>query len=441
MSRIFGTDGIRGPALKAPLDCKTVRALGQGLVRAWVSSGRTPFFLLGGDTRASTPQLARWLAEGVFGAGGRLSWAGILPTPAISKLLVSGAWGGGVVISASHNPACDNGIKVLNAQGEKISCEQEDILEAMIPDAFESPERELPPVEEGLRRSYRDFLLSSLDQTRFPRDFHLVLDAAHGAASGIAEDVFGSLGFNLSSIASSPNGLNINDGVGATIPETVAAEVLRQGADAGLALDGDADRAILIDEKGRVLDGDDILLIWARALKAEGRLPGHRVVATVMSNFGLESSLRAEGIDLIRSPVGDRSVWEKMRESGAVLGGEQSGHIICSHFGVSGDGLMTGLQLLSLCRDRRLSELSQLQRLPQILINVPVSSKPPFEDIPSLRGAVEVTEALLGDRGRILLRYSGTELLARVMLEGEDEAEIRGLAEELAEIIRREHSF
>lgn len=436
MHQLFGTDGIRGRALEPPLDECTVRALGRALVSSGEEVGRSCRFLIGGDTRGSTPRLAQWLADGIIAAGGALTWAGVLPTPAISCLLAEGQWVGGVVISASHNPACDNGIKVLDAGGAKISRKEELQLEEMIPRMRESGPGKLPPVDGGLREHYRDFLISTLDGGKGPRPMHLVLDAAHGAASGIAEEIFEDLGFFVSSIASSPDGTNINDGVGATMPEKLSQEVLRQGADAGLALDGDADRAILVDETGRVLDGDDILLMWGRELKARGRLPAHRVVATVMSNFGLESSLRAEGIELLRCPVGDRSVWEKMQESGSVLGGEQSGHIICSHHGVSGDGLLTGLHILSLCSDAPLSAISGFKRMPQILINVPVASRIPFEEIHGLDKAVNSVRARLEGRGRVLLRYSGTELLARVMIEGEDEDEIRVLAEELASIIR-----
>jgi len=436
MSRLFGTDGIRGKAFEAPLDAATIRSLGRALVRvSEEGTGKTPVFLLGGDTRASTPDIAEWLAEGISFAGGELTWAGVIPTPAVSRLLADGQWSGGIVISASHNPACDNGIKVLDAGGAKISREEEIRLEELIAPSESGRRGSLPPVDDALREQYRNFLLSTLDGRDF-RPMHLVLDAAHGAASGIAEDVLEAIGMRVTSIASEPDGNNINDGVGATRPERLAEEVRRYGADGGLALDGDADRLILADEDGRILDGDDILLAWGRALKEEGRLPGHRIVATVMSNFGLESSLSSAGIELLRCPVGDRSVWEKMQQQGSVLGGEQSGHIICSHHGVSGDGLLTALHLLALCEKKPLSELSDLERLPQVLINVPVTARRPFEEIPSLPEALEATEDELEGRGRILLRYSGTELLARVMLEGEDEAMIRRLADRLASIIR-----
>ena len=435
MSQLFGTDGIRGKALEAPLDSETVRSLGGALVRLAKREGREAFFLLGGDTRVSTPQIARWLAGGITAEGGELSWAGVLPTPAISRLLAAGAWTGGVVISASHNPACDNGIKVLDGKGAKIGREEELVLEELIREPVGSGGQDLPPVDGRLREQYRRFLLSSLDGAR-PWPMHIVLDAAHGAASGLAEEVLEELGFSLTSIASKPNGHNINEGVGATMPGRLVEEVRRRGADAGMALDGDADRVILVDEQGGVLDGDDILLAWGRALKECNRLPGHRVVATVMSNFGLEAALSREGIELLRCPVGDRSVWEKMQQSDSVLGGEQSGHIICSHHGVSGDGLLTGIHLLSFCGRKALSALSDLERLPQVLVNVPVSSRIPFEEIPGVSNTLAEIERKLEGQGRILLRYSGTELLARIMVEGEDGMEIIKMADRLAAMIR-----
>ncbi len=269
---------------------------------------------------------------------------------------------------------------------------------------------------------------------------HIVVDAANGAASGIARPFLERLGARVTAIASEPNGHNINADCGATAPGRLARTVTKLGADAGLALDGDADRAVLVDESGSILDGDDILLAWARTLRANSQLPGGRVVATVMSNFGLEDVLRDEGMELIRCPVGDRAVWLAMTEHGAALGGEQSGHIICSHYGVSGDGLLTGSHLLAIAADRGvpISALSGLERLPQILVNVAVARKQPFEELPRVSRELAHAHESLDGRGRILLRYSGTEPVARVMIEGEDGAEIRDLANSIAEAIRSE---
>jgi phosphoglucosamine mutase len=244
----------------------------------------------------------------------------------------------------------------------------------------------------------------------------------------------------VTSTASEPDGHNINEGCGATAPQALAEEVVACGADGGLALDGDADRALLIDEHGTILDGDDILLAWSRKLKRDNHLPGGQVVATVMSNFGLERALTHDGMEMIRCPVGDREVWLTMREHGAVLGGEQSGHIICSHYGVSGDGLLTGTHLLAIAANGRtpVSELSDLERMPQILLNVPVSRKLPFEELPRVSSELADANERIAKRGRILLRYSGTEKLARVMVEGEDGDEIREIADRIAEATREE---
>jgi len=269
---------------------------------------------------------------------------------------------------------------------------------------------------------------------------HVVVDAANGAASSLAAPLLDRLGARVTMIEAEPDGSNINLHCGATDPRRLVAAVQQLGADAGLALDGDADRAVLVDERGSVLDGDDILLIWARHLAASDGLPGGRVVATVMSNFGLERALGRHEMHLIRCPVGDRAVWLAMKEHEASLGGEQSGHIICSHHAVSGDGLLTGTHLLAIASasGRRVSELSGLERLPQVLLNVPVRRRVPFDELPVISTRVDAARQRLDRRGRVLLRYSGTELLARVMVEGDDAQEITVLAEEIAETVRRE---
>ncbi len=436
---LFGTDGIRGQALVWPLDEVTLCRLGVALTQLMANGDPKPSFLIGGDTRASTETLAGWISAGIQAAGGSVTWGGVLPTPAVSHLLRIGSCTAGVVISASHNPAEDNGIKVLTADGEKVSETVEELLEDELKRASHTQGPGLPALKPGLIEKYRTRVLESFVNPRPLEGLHLVLDAANGAASGLADEILETLGAKVTAIASSPNGHNINLNVGAASPSQLAQAVTRHGADGGLALDGDADRAILVDEMGQILDGDDLLLAWGQSLHAEGRLPGGRLVATVMSNFGLETGLAAKGISLLRCSVGDRAVWETMVQNDATLGGEQSGHIICSHLSVTGDGLLTGTHILALAArsGRPLSELSTLQRLPQVLINVPVGKKQPFEEIPEIRSLAKSIETDLAGTGRILLRYSGTEALARVMLEGEDEGQIHALAEELAEAIRR----
>jgi phosphoglucosamine mutase len=437
---LFGTDGIRGRAYEAPLDEDTVRRLGVALAEDLALQCSEPRILLAGDTRASTTDLAGWLASSFQAAGGKVTWAGVLPTPAVSHLLRGDECAAGVVISASHNPAEDNGIKILGPGGEKIADEIERHIENRIEEVSPAPGPDLPRADDTLGERYVDLLMASHGGREALAGLHIVVDAANGAASGYAGRFLDRLGAQVTAMASQPDGHNINAGCGATAPEALAEKVVECGADGGLALDGDADRALLVDESGSVLDGDDILLAWSRKLQDEGALPNGLVVATFMSNFGLERALRAEGMELVRSSVGDREVWMTMKERGAALGGEQSGHVICSHFGVSGDGLLTGTHLLAIAAAKKIpvSGLSDLVRLPQILLNVPVSAKRAFEELPSVSSAVDEASRRLGHRGRVLLRYSGTERLARVMVEGEDAAEIQELADRIADAIRSE---
>jgi phosphoglucosamine mutase len=439
-NRLFGTDGIRGRALEWPLDELTVSNLGSALAAELTAAGKEPCILLAGDTRASTEILAGWIAGGFRAAGGTVTWGGVLPTPAVSQLLRSSPCSAGVVISASHNPADDNGIKVLGPSGEKIDDAIERTLEQRLNGMAPRGSDALPDADHRLGERYLELLITSHDRDTPLAGLHLVLDCANGAASELGPVFFERLGATVTPMAAWPDGTNINRNSGATAPQALVDAVLEIGADAGLALDGDADRAILVDETGRVLDGDDILLAWARHLDADGRLPGRRVVATVMSNFGLERALSDDGLTTTRCPVGDRSVWLAMGEHGAALGGEQSGHIICSHYSVSGDGLLTGSHLLAIAAERGcpVSELSDLVRMPQLLVNVPVSERRPFAEVPEVAAELAAVEGRLEGRGRVLLRYSGTEPLARVMVEGDDAAEIDELAQRLAGAVARQ---
>ena len=440
MEKLFGTDGIRGKAFVEPLDEKTLRRLGSALALVLQRRTPQPHILLAGDTRASTDALAGWLGGAFMTAGGKVTWGNVLPTPAVSHILRGGAYQAGVVISASHNPAEDNGIKVLGRGGEKLNDGDEALLENEIPSAPLFECSVLPPVDASLIGMYEDTICTS-HQTRHPlAGLKIVVDSANGAGSGTATRVITRLGADVIEIFASPDGANINAGCGATSPQALAERVIAESADAGLALDGDGDRGVLIDEKGGILDGDDILLAWARALKAQGKLPGGRVVATVMSNFGLEQALKENSMHIIRCPVGDRAVWATMRSSDAWLGGEQSGHIICSHHGVSGDGLLTGTHLIAIAAasGKRISELSNIVRLPQVLVNVPVTHKEPFSSLKNVVSKLADTENRLKGRGRVLLRYSGTEALARVMVEGDDQTEIETMASSLAEVISEE---
>jgi phosphoglucosamine mutase len=440
MRHLFGTDGIRGVALQPPLDESTVRRLGAALALQLQERVETPHLLLAGDTRQSTSTLATWLGGSFVTAGGRVTWGGVLPTPAVSHLLRRAEFNAGVVISASHNPARDNGIKILAPTGEKLDDASEKKLERRLESLEPAGGPSLGDSDASLAERYVDLVVRSHESPRPLAGLHVVVDTANGAASRLAGPILEQLGARVTLTAADPDGLNINRGCGATAPDHVAKLVRQHRASAGLALDGDADRAVLVDEHGRVLDGDDVLFAWARGLAACNRLKDSLVVATVMSNFGLERALHEEAIGVVRCAVGDRAVWLAMQQHGADLGGEQSGHVICAHHSVSGDGLLTGTHLLALAAasGRPVSELSNLERMPQVLINVPVSRKVPFDELPRVTRELAETQQSLVDRGRVLLRYSGTEPLARVMIEGEDAAEIQGLAATLAETISNE---
>ncbi|MFZ5788064.1 MAG: phosphoglucosamine mutase [Acidobacteriota bacterium] len=433
--RLFGTDGMRGLAFEPPLDRGTVMRLGSVLAAHLTAAGRPARVLLAGDTRISTPHLASWLGGAFAAAGGEVEWVGVLPTPAVSHLVRSlRGYGAGVVVSASHNPAPDNGIKLVGPEGMKWPVAEEMVLEARLEARPEVPACEpMSAPSRNMDAEYLEVLRRTLEPDCLT-GLRVVVDAANGAGSTLAARLLGELGAVVTEIHGEPDGVNINDGCGALHPEELAAEVVRRGADAGVALDGDADRAVLVDAGGRVLDGDNVLLAWGRHLAAAGSLPGRTIVATVMSNLGLSVALDRDGIRVVQCPVGDREVWESMGREGAVLGGEQSGHVICSHHAVTGDGLLTAAHLLAIARrsGRALGALAELERFPQVLLNVPVGVRRPLEEIPSVVEAIRHAEAELGRTGRVFVRYSGTEPLLRVMVEAASVTTARSTAEHLA---------
>jgi len=380
--------------------------------------------------------LAEWLGGAFRGAGGAVVWAGVLPTPAVSHLLrADGSFGAGVVVSASHNPAADNGIKLVSAAGTKWPEAAERSLEQRLRAlAADPPVRSLGSVRTALAGRYLELLEATLP----PRPLagvRVVVDAANGAASPVAERFFRALGAEVEMLFAAPNGDNINAGCGSLHPGKLAQRVRAVGADAGVALDGDADRALLVTHTGRVLNGDDVLLVWARALAAADALPGSVVVATVMSNLGLEVALRTDGIALARCPVGDRAVWETMESTGAVLGGEQSGHVINSRHAVTGDGLLTAAHVAAIAHSRRaaLEEIADLQRFPQVLKNLRVAHRRPLVEVPELAAAIAAVEQRLSGSGRVLVRYSGTEPLLRVMIEAASDEQAHGAVDEIIE--------
>jgi phosphoglucosamine mutase len=442
--RLFGTDGIRAPFGRFPLDRPTVTALGRSLVDLLRQESADPEVVIGGDTRDSTPILSRWLADGIAAAGGTARYLGIIPTPGVAYLVRHLGAQAGIAVSASHNPHPDNGIKLIDAAGLKWHPDAERLLETrLLPRRRESLPAASTRIGEdrGSRDAYLASLGASLGGPKPLEGLRIAVDAANGAAAALAAGVFADRGAQVDVLFADPNGTNINSGCGSTHPEALAGTVRRGEFHLGVALDGDADRALLVDERGAVRDGDAMLFLWATALQAAGSLGPPRVVATAMSNLGLVSALAARGIEVVRCDVGDRAVVQTMRHEGALLGGEQSGHLVCSALSTTGDGLLTSLQLAAIVRDagRPLSELLRpFQRYPQILLNVPVAHKPAFSSLPRVVAQVRTIENELGDDGRLLLRYSGTEPLARIMVEGRELEGIQQQAESLAETLRRE---
>ncbi len=441
-TKLFGTDGIRGLAGSgwlAPEGASAVGlAAGRVLARAAKSSGELRA-VLGHDGRRSGPGLEHGLARGLRAAGYEVRSAGLITTPGLATVARLFEEDLAIMVSASHNPAADNGIKIFGPRGEKLSDELEQLIELeLFNDPSPAPAGDPPRVDELLDATYIEALVEStngLDLT----GLKLVIDCANGAGSPIAPKVFRELGAEVVAIGSSPNGDNINDGFGATHPEPLMQAVTEHGAQIGIALDGDGDRCILVDETGSIVSGDAILMICGRDLAARGRLGKMQIVATVMSNRGLHRALRDHGVGVTTVGVGDRAVVECLRKQEIELGGEQSGHIIFgSDFHFVGDGTYTALRILDAMR-RASQSLSAMaapfEAFPQVLINRTVDKKPPLKDLAEVQAAVTAIENELGENGRVLLRYSGTEALARVMVEGPDRDWIQSKADELANLV------
>ena len=447
MKKLFGTDGIRGVAGVYPLDSPTIFAVGLALAH---HLGASPRVVMGQDTRASSDEIAAMLTAGLVAGGASVESAGVITTPAVAFLAAKHGFGAGIVISASHNPWQDNGIKLFGPDGYKLPDATELAIEEEIFRRLEALDTAIygqtaalglaPAVNEGGRAEYVRFLLAavpglSLDNKR------IVIDCANGAASAVAPQLFADLGGTVVITHASPTGRNINEGCGALHAAVVAAEVVKHKADLGITFDGDADRALFADEHGTVVNGDAVLLLAARDLQQRGLLVGATVVATTMSNMGLEAALKRSGIAMLRAPVGDKYVLEQMLATGAALGGEQSGHIIFTGRSTTGDGLLTALLLLDIIHrsGKSLGELTaDLKTFPQVIVNVRVREKKPLEAIPSVAAAITSAETALADSGRVVIRYSGTEALARVMIEAESEELMRLHAEAIAEAIREE---
>jgi phosphoglucosamine mutase len=443
MKKLFGTDGIRAVAGQSPLDAATVYAIGLALAHSLGRTTPTPRILIGMDTRESSDWIAATLTAGLDAGGASVESAGVITTPAVAFLARAHGFAAGVVISASHNPWQDNGIKLFGPDGFKLPDSTEMAIEEEIFRQLASstapPSQTTPPeVNEADRAEYVRFLLDSVPGLSLDNRT-IVIDCANGAASSVAPQLFAGLGGEIRITHASPDGRNINERCGALYPDVVAAEVTAQKASMGITFDGDADRALFADEHGNVVNGDAVLLLASRDLQARGLLTNDTVVATTMSNMGLEAALKRSGITMLRAPVGDKYVLEQMLSTGAALGGEQSGHIIFTGRSTTGDGLLTALLVLDIIHrsGKSLAELiADLKVFPQVIVNIKVREKKPLESIPTVVTAIAAAEKALADSGRVVIRYSGTEKLARVMIEAESETMMRHHADAIADAIR-----
>lgn len=441
MPKYFGTDGIRGKPGEFPLDPSSLYWIGYILTQLLGSFFDDVRIIVGRDTRESSPIMERYLYAGIKEGGGEPILTGVIPTSALSFLIREFGFSGGISISASHNPAQENGIKIFDWNGVKLEERIEEEIEGEIikkekitAKIFDSLETDY-----SLKKAYLDFLKSHIT---FPvsKRFRVVIDCSNGSASSIAPSLLSEIGLDVVPIHSEPDGKNINLNCGSTNPDTLSMAVKENSADFGVAYDGDADRAIWSDEKGRVLDGDHTLYLIGKFMKERGELSSDSIVATIMSNLGLEIALKKEGLKLIRTLVGDKNVYKEMKRVGANLGGEQSGHTIFLNSLPTGDGIITTIMVLNyiFAKDKPLSELSKgMELFPQTIKNVRVREKVSFFEIPEFSKALENVKKKLGEEGRVVVRYSGTEPKMRIMVEGRDKKEIMMMADEIAEIVER----
>jgi phosphoglucosamine mutase len=452
--QLFGTDGIRGVAGEYPLDHATVYAIGRACGARLVRRSTDARVVLGQDTRESSAWIAEALARGLSDSGCGFASAGVLTTPGVAYLTRTHGFAAGIVISASHNPWQDNGIKLFGPNGMKLADEIEQEIEAEIFEHIDllaahqhdeaSLMAQILPGDAQLRADYETWLAASVEPAPASlQSLRVLIDCANGAASAIAPELFARIGIPAVALHTEPTGRNINDGCGALHPEHVAAELLRNPGrfDLGITLDGDADRALFCDSLGNIINGDAVLLIAARDMKARGSLAHDTVVATTMSNMGLEKALHSHGIQMLRANVGDKYVLEEMRKTGATLGGEQSGHILFMDAdSTTGDGLLTALRVLEVIArsGQSLRELtSEFKVFPQVIRNVKVREKTPMHQLPTVAAAIHAAEQELDGNGRVVVRYSGTEKLARVMIEAEDEELMHKHVNAIAEALQQ----
>lgn len=446
MGKLFGTDGIRGVANQYPMTTEVAANVGRAIAYLSKKDGHKPRIIIGRDTRLSGDMFESAIVSGICSMGVNAISAGVIPTPGIAFLTQDMRADAGIVISASHNPSQDNGIKIFNSDGFKLSDEKENKIEELL--LADDMHRLLPSTNEPGKLSrmddaagrYVDFVKSTFPKKLNPEGMKIILDCSNGATYRVAPAVFTELGCEIKTLFDQPDGKNINLNCGSQHTETLAAEVLRQKADAGFAFDGDGDRVIAVDDKGNVLTGDRMLAICSILLKKEGRLKNNIVVRTVMSNLGLTVAFQEREIDSVFAQVGDRFVLEEMLARGAVIGGEDSGHLIFLEHHTTGDGLITALQVLAAMKkqDRPLSELASVMNVfPQLLINIDVKRKPEIETVPEIMAAIKKAEEALGDKGRVLVRYSGTQNMCRVMVEGPTKKETETHCRAIADVVKK----
>jgi phosphoglucosamine mutase len=440
--QLFGTDGIRGVAGEAPLDRATVFAFGVALGEDLAAHGERLEVLIGADTRESGRWIGEVVAGGLASRGVQVRFGGVITTPGVAYLTKTQPFAAGVMISASHNPYRDNGLKVFSSSGFKLPDEEEHNVEQEILALLDrGVEPKTVPLERdhSLARRYLDYLLSTNHGKM--AGCKVVVDCGNGASYQLAPELFAELGAEVETIHCHPDGRNINLNCGALHLESLQSTVKARGANFGVAFDGDADRAIFVSAAGNIINGDGVLLAAARAMKAEGRLPGDVVVTTVMANLGLERALAESGIRMVRTPVGDKYVLEEMVRLGAALGGEQSGHVIFREYSTTGDGMLTALRVFEIARNAGmgLDELIRdLKIYPQRLVNVRVREKKNLTELPAVASEIRRVEETFGGAGRVLVRFSGTEPLARVMVEGPDLEQVERFSASIADVIRRE---
>jgi phosphoglucosamine mutase len=441
MVKLFGTDGIRGLANRDPITPELGQSLGRALVFFCRNKAIEPILVIGRDTRSSGEGLEHAVAAGARSVGGKVYGLGEIPTPGVAYLTRELGGGGGIVISASHNPYEYNGFKVFSREGVKLSLEEEAELESLIHSASGPIPKEdhgSLTVLEDARERYVSFIEKTVPEDMIMGDMKIILDCANGATYQVAPALFEKLNARTTILFSSPDGENINRGCGSQHTETLQQKVIEERADVGLAFDGDGDRLVAIDEKGNPLRGDQVLTICAKMLKDEGKLKNDLVVSTIMSNMGFSLAMKEFGIEQVSVKVGDRYVMEEMRVRGANLGGEDSGHLIFFDYHTTGDGLLSALQVIRAIKtfNKPLSELSAMMKVfPQTLMNVQVRTKPDIEKVPALVREIERVESELGEKGRVLVRYSGTEPVCRVMVEGEHRETIEKCASEIADVV------